>query len=119
MSIVSYVTELQNIKKEIKLNNQRNKKLRVRIRELEDYISNYLEEKNQNGIKYRGEAILLQDKNCRTYTKKKEKEDNILSLLKSFGIQDTKNAYIKLEEARKGEVTTKKTIKIQKLPKQY
>ena len=62
MSIKLQVDELELIQHEIKKNNARNKTLKARAKELEAYISEYMELHGQHGLKYRGRAILLDKK---------------------------------------------------------
>lgn len=115
MSIKSYVDELQNIQAEIKRNNVRNKILRQRIKELEVNISKYLEEKGQHGLKYNGNAIIVEKKERRPAKKKKERETDVLQLLESLGVDDPKYAYEKLQDIQKGEPVSENKIKFKKL----
>lgn len=115
MSIKSYLDELDNINTEIKNNNFRNKFLRKRKKELEENIKKYLNSKDQNGIKYKGKAIILQNKERRLIKKKKEKEEDIISLLKSLGVKNSKKAYQELLNTQKGEYIEEQQLKFQNL----
>lgn len=117
MSIKSYVDELEQINAEIKRNNTRNRVLRQRVAELESNIALYLAEKGQQGLKYKGRAIIIENKETRTVMKKKEKEQNILSLLEEWGLTDTSKAYSKLQDVQRGNTVEKQKIKFTKLPK--
>ena len=66
MSIKAYVEELDQVQAEVKRNNARNKLLRSRVKELEGDIGDYLTSKGQHGLKYKGQAILVQNREKRT-----------------------------------------------------
>ena len=102
MSIKSYVDELNNLNVEIKHNNAKNRMLRKRVKELETNISEYLHSKEQNGLKYNGKAIILEQKDKFSTKKKKDKQDDIKLLFRTLGISDPDYAYEKLQEAQKG-----------------
>lgn len=116
MSIKSYIDELEQINAEIKRNNMRNRSLRQRSAELESNIALYLAEKDQQGLKYKGRAIIIENKETRPVMKKKEKEQNIISLLEEWGLTDTSKAYSKLQDVQRGDPIKKKKIKFTKLP---
>ena len=117
MSIKAYVDELEQIHFEIKRNNSRNTHLRQRIKELEINITEYLNEKGQHGLKYKGKAIMLEQKELRPAKKKKDKEEAMISLFEDLGVSDPKEAWSKLQDAQKGEKIEKTIIKFKKLPK--
>jgi cell division septum initiation protein DivIVA len=118
MSIKSYVDELEQLHMEIKRNNARNKILRQRVKELEANIADYLAQKNQPGLKYKGRAIVVENKAGHTTKGKKEKESDIISFLEDLGVEDPKEAYIKLQDVQRGDLVEKQKIKFKKLPKQ-
>jgi hypothetical protein len=107
MSIKNYVEELEQIKDEIKRNNNRNQLLHKRIKELEKNISDFLIEKGQPGVKYKGRAITIETTEGRPTKKKKDKEKSVLAVLEKLGISDTEKAYIELQNAQKGEPISK------------
>lgn len=117
MSIKSYVDELEEIRNEIKRNNIKNAQFRERIKELEVNIKNYLDEKGQPGLKYKGKAIMIEEKEVRPAKKKKDREQAMISLFEELGVSNPKEAYLKLQDAQKGEKTEKTVIKFKKLPK--
>lgn len=108
---------MEEIKQEIKNNNIKNKALRERIRELEGNIQNYLNSKNQPGLKYKGKAIILETGEKHLKKKKKDKEMDSIAYLESLGIQDPKNAYQKVLELQRGNSIQHQTLKIQKIDK--
>lgn len=115
MSIKVYVDELKQINAEIKRNNITNKNLRQRAKELENNITEYLKTKDHPGIKYNGQAIILENKEQHLTKKKKDREKDVLSLLESFGIQNPEEAYKQLENVKKGEAIEKHKLRFKQL----
>lgn len=116
MSIKGYVDELEQLQAEIKRNNIRNSILRKRVKELENNITVYLDEKGQHGLKYKGRAIIVEQKEKRMTKKKKDKETDIISLFEELGVNDPQNAYIRLLDTQKGDSIEQKKIKFKKIP---
>ena len=117
MSIRSYVDELNSVKNEIKRNNEVNKKLRLRKKELEDEIADYLRNKEQNGLKYKGQAIILENKEKRKSKKKKQKELDVINLLQNLGLSQPEIVYEQILEVQKDEPILEQKIKIKNLSK--
>ena len=117
MSIKNYVDELEQIHLEIKRNNIRNKTLRDRAKVLENDIANYLSEKGQPGLKYRDKAIVVESKEKRALKKKKERETDVIELLKDLGVNEPENAYNRLLDVQKGITIEETKIKFKKIPK--
>ena len=117
MSIKSCVDELKSLNVEIKRNNFRNKELKKRVKDLENSITTYLNIKEQNGLKYDGQAIVIEQKSKHAVKKKKEKEEDIKSLLSSLGINDTYSAYEKLQEVQRGEAIEHQQLKFKNIRK--
>ena len=84
MTIQSYINELESIKIEIKRNNERNKKLRQRQKKLENEITQYLDSKEQKGLKYRDQSYIIENTVSHKRLKKKDKESETKRLLKNF-----------------------------------
>ena len=102
-SIKSYVDEIERINAEISRNCKRNRDLRLRAKELENNIADYLKSKEQAGLKYNGTAIIIESKAKRVAKKKKDKERDVIELLSSLGVSDTTEAYKKLIDVQRGE----------------
>ena len=115
MSIKGYVDELNMLNQEIKRNNMKNRKLRERVKELETNIAAYLQSKDQTGVKYNGQAIVVEHKAKHLVKKKKEKEEDVISLFRSLGITDADYAYQKLQEVQRGETVEQTKLKVTKL----
>lgn len=115
-------TEIQGIEMEIKKLKMRLKprldELKKGYGELEKIIIEHLEKNNEPGIQYQDLLFLLNEKNPQA-TKKINKEDALITLLKKYNVQ---NPTIALEEVRKifpiratkTDSGTKKTIKLKK-----
>lgn len=119
MSLKGYVDELNHINAEIKRNNLSNKKLRIRAKDLEKSIKEYLQEKNQSGLKYNGQAILVEHKEKRVNKTKKVREQDAISYLQSLGIQNPEETYLKLEDVKKGETVEETKLKFKKINNNY
>ncbi len=115
MSIKSYVDEIERINAEISRNTKRNKELRIRAKELEQNISEYLKSKEQAGLKYNGTAIIIESKPKRIAKKKKDKERDVVELLKSLGVSNTIDAYNKLLEVQKGNPVETEKLSFKKI----
>lgn len=115
MSLKGYVDELNQLKTEISRNNAINKKLRERCNNLQQLIKEYLQEKNQSGLKYNGQAILVENKEKRANKSKKEKEAAAINFLYSIGVSNAEEAYQQLEDAKKGDSMEETILKFKKL----
>ena len=111
--IVSSVSELKELDTEIKNINTKLSKLRKRKKELEKQIVDFLDKKEQSGLKYRDVTIVAEKKDKRNRLKKNDKIDKATNILKKYGIHNiemTKDLINNL----KGSPTTVKSIKIKK-----
>lgn len=115
MSIKAYVDELENIEAQIKINNQKNAALRKRVKELKDNIAQFLQEKDQVGLKYKGKAVVLETTEKRLPKKKAEKQESVMHLLQELGISNTEEVYKQILDVQKGETVEKHNVKIKKL----
>lgn len=115
MSIQRYIEELENINKEIKRNNLRNKTLRKRSGELEQNITDYLRVKEQHGLKYNGTAIILENKEKRPQKGKKQKETDVVSYLEKLGLSNPTDVYQNLQNIQKRSPVEHTKIKFKKL----
>jgi hypothetical protein len=114
MSIKASVQELQAIRAELKLMNEKRKKLKEREKEVEATISEYLRAKEHPGVKHQGTAIVLEEKEARVTKKAKERDADAISILQKYGIADAEKALEELMEARKGEKVLKSKLQIKK-----
>ncbi len=117
MSIKGYVDELEQLQSEIKRNNSQNRAHRQRIKELEANIAEYLAEKGQHGLKYKGRAIVIENKERRPVKAKKQKEADSISFFEELGVDDPQDAYNKLQETQRCDPVAQQKIKFKKLSK--
>jgi hypothetical protein len=117
MSIKNYVDELSKIQDEIKQNNFKNKILRKRCQVLEDNISEYLKSKDQNGIKYNGQAIIIENKQKHLTKPRKIKQEDVKLLFQTLGVKDPQHAYDQLQEIQKGVSITHQKLTIKSIAK--
>lgn len=115
MSLREYIDELTKLNLEISRNLSNNKKIRVRTKELEEMIKDYMGHKKQSGIKYNGQAILLENKEKRTIKPKKEKKHDSIKFLQSLGLEKPEEVYLQLEEVKKGNTIEHSKLKFTKL----
>lgn len=112
MSITYHVNELQKINTEIKRQSAELSKLRKRHKELEKIIQEFLNEKEQPGVKFGDFAVVLEKKSKFTTKPKKEKEEDSIKILEECGVDYPKEVLEKLERAKKGEEIEQEKIKL-------
>ena len=117
MSIVSFINELQSINIAIAKNNKDNALLRKRAKNIEKQITQYLEAKEQPGVKFQDKAIIVDKKPKWTYKSKKDTEEDSLKILEDHGISNPKEILQELFYARKGNEIETTKIKIKKIKK--
>lgn len=115
MSIQSDINELQSINIEIKNIQQRLKHIRNQKKKVENRINNFLKEKQQPGVKYKGVAITVQDVKKRSYKKKQHKKDDGCYILNKYGINNSKQVLEELLEAMRGSPEYKPVIKMKNI----
>jgi len=114
MSIKSDVLELESIRAEIKSLAAKRKELRKREKVVEERIIQYLEIKEQPGLKHHGTAIILEQKEARERKKAKERDMDAKLVLERYGISDADRVLAEVLEARKGNKVPVKKLKIKK-----
>lgn len=115
MSIKGDVNELKQINAEIKRLSARTRNLRSQAAEVEQRIINYLNEKEQPGLKYSGTAIVVESKPKRMAKKKTEREEDAIRILRDHGVHNANDVLEELLEARRGDPVEHQRIKIKKL----
>jgi len=114
MSIQDDIKTLTEINKEITNLSKQLNKLRKDAKEINGRITAYITAKEQVGVKYEGNAFIL-DKKTRPISKpKKTKEEGYIQVIEQYGIENPK---VFLEELMKaGQVEKEVTkLKIQKI----
>jgi len=115
MSIQGDINELNSINSEIKRINSTVKSLRNQARIVESRILEYLVSRDQPGLKYKGTAIIVDNKHKRIRKNNKQIESDALQVLRARGINDGEAMTILNEiiEARKGVTVGHQKLKIQ------
>lgn len=117
MSIQGKVNELQAIQKELKVLRQRGTALRNKVKEIEKEIDDYLISKDQPGLKYKGIAIIREDKTTRRIKKKDEQTTDAIDILEKHGVRSPEKVLTELLDSRRGSPTVKNKLKIKKYKK--
>jgi hypothetical protein len=110
--VVSDLKELKNLSSEIKRLNTETKILRLKKKEIEDNIMEYLHEVDQPGVKYGDLVVLSKERNTRKRLKKKEKEENAILTLENMGVINAKEALQSILESMKGEEIVVESLQI-------
>ena len=108
MSIKLTIDELNKLKSELNQNNIINKKIRKRIKDIENEITAYLKDTNQQGLKYKGQAYIIEDKTVKKNKNKKKIIEDITTLFKTKGIDHPEKMYDLIENIKKSEINVKK-----------
>lgn len=112
MSINLLIDEMLSIQNEIKRNTCVNRKLKSRLSTIETEVRDYLNQKNQAGLKYKDVTISVEDfKRCKTKNKK-DKKVALIAYLSSIGVSNPEDEYNKLMNAQKEESVDVQKIKI-------
>ena len=110
MSIQSEIKELTSINSEISRLSKELAKLRKQSKIKEQNIINYLKEKDQQGVKFDGNALIINTEPKPVTKPKKLKEESYIRVLEEFGLENPKNVLEELFKAGKDE---KKVTKLQ------
>lgn len=113
--IKSIINELTSINKEIKRLRNTIKPLNTRKKKLEQDIITYLDEHEQKGVKYKENAFYKSLKIKHTSKSQSQKRSDCVSILSTYGLQNSSVVYEKLLAAMKGEHKEKSILKIQKI----
>ena len=114
-SIQSYVNKLRDLNIELKRLNKNSCDIRKQIKVVEKNILEYLNEKDQPGVKYKDIAIIIENKTKRTGKSKQKKEEDSLRILEEYGISDCKNVLKQIQDAQRGDEVENKYIKIKQI----
>ena len=102
MSIQGKVNELNSVKNEIKKLRIRGSELRTIAKQLENEIDNYLDAKDQPGLKYKGTAIIRETKTKRRLKNKDEQKADAIYVLEKYGINTPDKVLEEIIESRRG-----------------
>ena len=115
MSIQGKVTELNSLKNELKSLSQKCTVLRKRAKVIEQEIDDYLEQKDQPGLKYNGIAIIRETKTKRPIKKKTDVREATINILENAGVNNPEKIFEELTEARLGSPKEHRKLKINKI----
>lgn len=115
MSIQGKVNELNSIKKELKLLRDKGSALRKRLKQIEEEIDEYLDAKDQPGLKYKGVAIIRETKQKRRVKKKNEQREDAIDVLKRYGINRPEEVFDEIMEARRGSPVDQRKLTLKKI----
>lgn len=110
--IQGYINELKQLDLELKNLKISLKKLNDRKKVIEGEIIKYLEAKDQPGVKYKGVAVVAQEKKTRGRKKKGDRLEDGKNILREYGVEDSEEVLERLMEAMKGDVKNIKSVKI-------
>ena len=114
-TITGSVKELENINIELASLGKKMRDLRHRKEKLEAEIADYLEEKEQPGLKYKNIAIVTEEKERRLRKKKHEKLNDGVSYLRDNGISNPEKVLETLLDKMRGDIEMKKVLKIKEI----
>lgn len=114
MSIQGKVNELNSIQNELTAIRKRSSGLRQRAKQIEQEINDYLDAKDQPGLKYKGMVIIRETKPKHKTKKKADQKTDAIYVLKQNGIDDPERVLEEILTARKGSPTEHTKLKIKK-----
>ena len=114
-SIQSDINELNSIEKELKRLGEISRKLRKQKKDVEDRIIQYLKFKNQPGVKFGGNALVLEEKTRKVSRKKKEYENVSLRILRENGVNNAEEVFNELLKAKIHNESSISKLKMKKL----
>ena len=115
MTIQNDVRELNQLNAEIKRLSAEARTLRKRAKEAEARIADYLKAKDQPGLKYEGQAIVLEQVTKRPARKKVEYEERAIDVMESHGVKDPERLWKELSESRRGSPQEVSKLKVRKV----
>jgi hypothetical protein len=104
--------ELKVIDTEIKRLFIQLKELRIKKKQIEEQIIQYLEDKDQPGLKYEDLLVLSAKSKRRERKTKEDKESDILQILEQKGIRNSRETYSEIMDALKGREMVTPVLKI-------
>lgn len=118
-NIKEYLAERKSINNEIQINLERNRKLRKRLREVENLISEFLKTEQQIGLKYNGEVVTIKEKTKKIRRSNKKKTQDYADLLYSWGLSNIDDKLEKLNNITQGETVKTDSLIFKKVKKKF
>ena len=113
--IVSTVQEIDILEREIKTMRISLSKLIKRKKELETTIIDFLDHKDQPGLKYKDITIISEEKDRHKRLKKTDRVDKGTHVLRKYGVHNAEEVLKELMINLKGDAVPYKTVKIRKI----
>ena len=110
--IQSNMRELKAINSEIKRIRSELKVFVNKKKQIESVIKEYLYRNEQPGIKYQDLVVLASEKKQRQRKTKEERNQEIASILESYGVRNTEDALLDISDALRGKETITLGLKI-------
>jgi len=114
MSIQADLTELNGIERELKSLRMKTKSLNLRKKEVTARITAYIRSKDLPGVKHQGTAVLLEEKTKRMRKPVKQQDQDVIMILKNYGVNNPEMAFQEIMDARKGEEIPVDKLKVKK-----
>jgi hypothetical protein len=118
MSIQSEINELTQVNAEIKRLSFQLRNLRKRAKDIEANVIDFLQQKEQPGLKFQGKAILLETKEKRLIKKRSEQEADAISVLSKYDIDEPDKVLKEILDSRKGSSKEISKLKIKPIKNQ-
>jgi cell division septum initiation protein DivIVA len=116
-SITTSVKELEEINKEMISLRRKIKELKDRKDSIEKDILDYLEKKEEYGLKYKNIAIIAEEKEKRLRKKKQDKLNDGVNYLKENGVSNAEHILQNLLDKMKGNISETKILKLKEIKK--
>ena len=114
MTIQECINELEAVKLEIKRNSESTKRLRARAIQLEEEIKDYLDSKQQQGLKYKDQRITVENTIKRPRKAQKKKTEEMVQWFKERGFVDPERACMEIKDLQQGNEIETTRIRVKK-----
>jgi hypothetical protein len=116
MSIKSDVKELESIRLELRMLNDKRRRLKEKESICNERINAYLKNNNLPGLKHDGSAIIIEEREKHSIKPKKEKKLSSMEVLTNYGLneKDAEKVLNELSQAVKGEAKIVPVLKFKK-----
>lgn len=114
MTIQECINELEAVKLEIKRNSDSTKQLRTRASQLEEEIKDYLDSKQQQGLKYKDKRITLESSITRPRKALKKKTEEMVHWFRERGFVDPERACMEIKDLQQGNEIETTRIRVKK-----
>jgi hypothetical protein len=118
MSIQNEINELTQVNAEIKRLSLQLRTLRKRAKDIESNVIDFLQQKDQPGLKYQNKAIILETKEKRSTKKRSEQEADAINVLSKYDISEPDKVLKEILESRKGSSKEISKLKIKQIKQQ-